>query len=116
MRSRFYIGIVFLGLQCISIIAARFIPERFFCWAPFDEHTLLHTEIEIDNNELSREETDTRYRYLMNTWEPRAVHNVFNIVEQYETTYGKTDSARVIIKYSTNGHPEQTWQFPISEP
>ncbi len=76
----------------------------------------MHTEIEIDNYKLSQEETDVRYRYLMNTWEPRAVHNVFNIVEQYETTYGKKDSAKVIIKYSTNGHPVQTWQFSKSEP
>ncbi len=116
MRSRFYIGIIFLAMQCIGILVARFVPERFFCWAPFDEHTLLNTKIEINNTLLSPEETDNRYRYLMNTWEPRAVHNVFNMVEQYETTYGKADSAKVIIKYSTNGHAVQTWRFPKSNP
>jgi hypothetical protein len=106
------IGIAFLFAQCGSVLVARFIPERFFCWAPYDEHTSLETRVIIGDSELDAKEVNARYRYLVNGWEPRAIHNVFNIIQQYETTYGAGDSAEVIVTYSKNGHPQQTWRYP----
>ena len=112
MKLRSLIGILFLVIQCAFIILAWFIQEKFFCWAPYDEHTELKTVVYINNISLENHEINERYRYNMNFWEPRAIANVLNIVEQYEKTYGKKDSAEVRIIYSTNGGPKKKWCYP----
>jgi hypothetical protein len=111
MKTRFIIGILFISIQLASIIYARFIPERFFCWAPYDSHTLFEVFVTIDSKTLSQQETEKRYGYKMKGWEQRSIHNIFSLVKQYERTYGKKDNASVIIIYSTNGHPKKTWKL-----
>lgn len=111
MKFRYILGIVFLFGQVLLIGHARFIPERFFCWAPFDEHTRIKTSVVVDGKALSKSEIDNRYQYKVNGWEVRDIHNVFNIVTDYESTYGKNDNAMVVIHYSINGHKEQEWVY-----
>ncbi|MAX71353.1 MAG: hypothetical protein CMC76_09680 [Flavobacteriaceae bacterium] len=104
------IGVVFLLLQLASIIYARFIPERFFCWAPYDEHTHYSINVTIDGQTLSKNQIKQRYHYRPEGWETRSIDNVFSIVQQYEDTYGKNDQAKVEIRYNTNGNSEQIWR------
>lgn len=112
MKLKHFLGCMFLLTQICSIIYARFIPERFFCWGPYDEETYLETIIVIGDKTLSSEEVDNRYHYLVNGWEPRSVNNVFSIIEQYEKTYGEKENAQVIVKYKTNGHKMKEWTYP----
>ena len=111
MKTRYLIGILFLLLQVFSIYYAFFIPERFFCWAPYDEHTYYKIEVIIGNQSLTKKQIRERYKYKAEGWEPRSIDNVFNIIEQYERTYGIYSAAEVFIKYSTNGHPEENWKL-----
>lgn len=114
MSVRKTIGILFLVAQCGSVALARFIPERFFCWAPYDEHTSIQTVVKLGATELSPKQVAERYRYVLNGWEVRSIHNALNIIEQYETTHGAGDSAEVTVKYSRNGHPTRIWRYPIT--
>lgn len=109
MKIRFYIGILFLLLQVGSIVYARFIPERFFCWAPYDSHTLFEVFVTIDGKTLSQQDAEARYNYKMKGWEQRSIDNIISLISQYERTYGKDDNAKVIMLYSINGHEEQKW-------
>lgn len=109
MKTNRILGIAFLALQLVLIGYARFIPERFFCWAPFDEHTRIKTSVRIDHKYLTPEEIKRRYHYQVNGWEVRDIHNVFDIIKSYEETYGKKDNAQVIVNYSVNGHSEKEW-------
>lgn len=111
MSKRFYIGIIFICLQIGSIIYARFIPERFFCWAPYDSHINFKTTVTINNKVLSTEEAVERYHYKMAGWEQRSIHNIFYLITKYERTYGVLDSARVKVNYSINGHKESVWEL-----
>lgn len=111
MKIRFIIGMVFLVLQIGSIIYARFIPERFFCWAPYDTHVKFEVFVTIDGETLNPEDTAARYKYKMKGWEQRSIANIFSLISQYERTYGKTDNAQVLMKYSINGHEEKEWRF-----
>ncbi|WP_248723026.1 hypothetical protein [Seonamhaeicola sp. ML3] len=111
MKTRYYFGITFLLLQVISIIYALFISERFFCWAPYDEHTYIQVSVEIDGKQLTKREVKDRYRYKAEGWEPRSINNVFNIITQYETTYGINDNANVLVKYETNGNKQRIWRL-----
>ncbi|WP_369999924.1 hypothetical protein [Winogradskyella sp.] len=109
MSLRKKIGLLFIAAQFILIVYAKFVPERFFCWAPFDEHTFLDVDVEVNGKSLSKKEIEKRYRYKSLGWEPRSINNVFNIIRQYESTYGKNDNAKVTVKYSTNGNEERIW-------
>ncbi len=108
---KFRIGILFLTLQIFSVIYAQFIPERFFCWRPYDNHTYYKIDVNIDKTYLNEEKIEKRYRYKPQGWEPRSIHNIFSIVRQYELSYGKNDSAKVTIIYSINGGQNKLWKI-----
>ena len=88
-------------------------PERYFCWAPYDEHTFYTIEVEVDGRKLSKSEIADRYRYYPGGWEPRSIHNVISQVSQFESTYGVDDGAKIVIEYETNGHPKRRWEWPV---
>lgn len=111
MKARFFIGILFISLQISSIVYARFVPERFFCWAPYDSHTQFETFVTINNRTLTQDEAEQRYNYKMKGWEQRSINNIFSLITQYETTYGKDEHAEVLVIYSTNGHPKKEWKL-----
>ncbi len=111
MKIRGFIGILFLALQLGSIAYARFIPERFYCWAPYDEHTQFEVTVTIDGVTLTPEATEARYKYKMKGWEQRSIHNITSLISQYERTYGKDDNAQVYMRYSKNGHEQKEWRF-----
>lgn len=100
----------FLILQLCSVLYARFIPEKFFCWAPYDEHTNYQIKVNINGKDLSMSEIRSRYNYLSKGWEPRSIDNIFSLVQQYETTYGKAEKADVEILYNTNGNGWKIWK------
>ena len=111
MKLRHLIGIAFISLQVIGITYARFVPERFFCWGPYDNHSLYEVSVTIDGAELSLDEVEKRYRYKSKGWEQRSMYNIFSQIQQYESTYGQDDNALVRITYSTNGKPQSTWTY-----
>jgi hypothetical protein len=106
------LGVLFLALQVTSIGYARLVPERFFCWAPFDIHTQYVVGVEVGGERLTSAAISQRYRYPSHGWEPRSIHNLFSIIAQYESAYGATDDARVVVDYSINGHPLERWTWP----
>lgn len=112
MNRSHIVGLAFISLQLFAIAYSRFIPERFFCWAPYDEHTRYEISVHINGEPLSRSEITDRYRYASKSWEVRSINNVISLVRQYEQTYGRADNAVVSIRYSMNGHPEQYWTWP----
>jgi len=109
MKKYFTIGLLFLLLQVASVIYSKTIPEKFFCWAPYDQHSYYETFVVINNKTLTLEEIEKRYHYKPKGWEPRSIYNIFNMINQYESTYGKNDNASVKVKYAINGHKEQLW-------
>ncbi len=111
-RFAWWAGIGFLVLQLGLILLARFIPERYFCWAPFDQCTRYTIEVLIDGRRLDPHETWYRYRIQPDAWDQRAAANVLSIVRRYEETRGRGDHADVTIRYTVNGRPEQTWKWP----
>lgn len=110
-KISYSIGILFLILQVSVIIYSRFIPERFFCWAPYDEHTYYEIIVKDNGKTLTSEEIKERYHYKPKGWEPRAIHNVFNMISQYEKTYATENDIEVVVNYSINGLKNETWSL-----
>jgi hypothetical protein len=106
------IGAVFLLCQLGMIAYARFVPTRYFCWAPYDTQTAYELKVSIEDRELSPQEIRARYRRPAKGRDNRSPHHVMDIVRQYEETYGRGDDARVVMTYSVNGRPEEQWKWP----
>ena len=107
------IGIAFLLAQLFSVVYAQFGPSRYFCWAPNDYMVSYRLEVNINGRALTSKEITRRYRGLKSSGVyQNVVKHLENIVQQYETTYGRNDHAQVLLKYSTNGGPEHEWRWP----
>lgn len=109
---RLAIGAAFLAAQVFSIVFAQFGSTRYFCWAPNDYMVVYHMQVEIDGRMLSPAEVQQRYRIGAKGVYQNVVSHLESILSQYETTYGRNDSARIVMKYSINGSAESTWVWP----
>ena len=109
---RLALGIALLLSQLALIVYARFVPARYFCWAPFDTQTDYKLQVTVDGRALNGKEIRARYRRPQNGTDNRSPQHVIDIVQGYEETYGRADHARVVMRYRVNGKPEQIWKWP----
>lgn len=117
------IGGSLILLQLFLIVNARFIPAKYFCWAPHDEQNVYELAVTINKKVLTQEEINKRYHleagyywvdsaYQKVNIEARSIENVKDLVAQYESTYGKLDQADVKLTYWRNGGNAQHWRWP----
>ena len=69
------IALVFLGLQVVMIVRARFDPHRYYCWAPHDQQTTYRYEVRIGGRLLTEREAVARYRDPWGISNPRAAEH-----------------------------------------
>lgn len=110
--TRTLAAIALLAFQVVMIGYARFVPSRYFCWAPMDSQNLYSIAVVIDGRELNPEEIEARYRQPAQGGNWQAIQHALDKVRQYEETYGREDGAKVVVTYTVNGHPEETWTWP----
>jgi hypothetical protein len=109
---RTIIGAGLLLFQLVMIGYARFVPARYFCWAPYDIQTEYRLDVSVGGRTLTAAEIRQRYRRPKKGVDNRSIQHVMDIVQQYEETYGRSDRAQVLMKYRINGKEEQEWQYP----
>ena len=114
MPLRPILACLFLGAQGVGIIAARLVPERYFCWAPYDEITLFEITVTLGSRTLSEEEVQARYQLPDPRRDNRSWVHVPRAIAQYERTHGARDNAYVEFRYTVNGGPPQLWTWPES--
>jgi hypothetical protein len=104
---------IFLSLQLCLVVHAQFTPYRYFCWAPNDYANTYSLNVKIEGEELTPDQALTRYHLQDHraSYENPATH-IMDTVRQYEETYGRDDHAEVVLRWSLNGHPLQTWCWP----
>jgi len=112
LMARTLVGVGLLGFQIFMIGYARFVPSRYFCWAPMDSQNLYSITVVTADRELDAEEIETRYRQPAEGGNWQAIQHVLDKIQQYEETYGRGDGARVVVTYTVNGGPEETWTWP----
>lgn len=109
---RTMLGSAILLFQLGMIGYARFVPARYFCWAPYDIQSEYRLDVSIDGRKLTAAEIRNRYRRPKQGVDNRSIQHVMDIVRQYEETYGASDNAQVVMKYRINGKAEQEWRYP----
>ncbi|HZT32159.1 MAG TPA: hypothetical protein VFA33_19890 [Bryobacteraceae bacterium] len=106
------VGVAILLFQAGAIVYARFVPARYFCWAPFDMQTDYRLEVTVRGRRLTPQEIRRRYRRPAQGTDNRAARHIMDIVEGYEERYGRADQAQVVMRYRVNGKAEQEWRYP----
>jgi hypothetical protein len=105
-------GAALLVFQLVMIVYARFVPSRYFCWAPFDIQTEYKLQVKVNGRPLTGQEIRARYRRPQNGTDNRSPQHVIDILQGYEETYGRADHAEILMRYRVNGKQEQTWRWP----
>jgi len=101
-----------LAFQVGAILYARFVPARYYCWAPFDMQTEYTAEVTAGGRKLTAAEIRERYRRPARGVDNRSVQHVIDMFQQAEERYHKSDPARITIRYTINGHRHGEWNWP----
>lgn len=112
MKLRHTIGVAILLFQLAAIAYARFVPSRYFCWAPYDAQNDYTIEVTIGDQALTATEIQARYRKRARGTDNRAIQHIKDIIAGYEARHGIGDHAQVTLRYRVNGAEEHTWTFP----
>jgi hypothetical protein len=110
-RLRWGIGLALLAFQLGAIVYARFVPSRYFCWAPFDMQTTYRLDVSVNGRKLTDKEVQQRYRRGARGTDNRSTQHLIDIIEGVEQRYHPEDAVDVTMTYRVNGKEEQQWRF-----
>lgn len=110
MTYRNAIAVIFLLAQLLGIVAARFMPHRYFAWAPHDVQVEYSITASRDGVSLDSGEIFERYRLRAHGWEVHAASHPPDIITRYERA--SDDNVQVELRYRVNGGPLQYWRWP----
>jgi len=108
---RWAIGFALLAFQVGAIVYARYVPARYFCWAPYDMQTDYVIHATVNGRPLNADEIRLRYRRGPSGTDNRSFQHIIDIVEQAEQRYHPNDRTEVRIGYRINGGREQQWLY-----
>lgn len=109
---RWTLGLSLLLFQVAAIGYARFVPARYFCWAPFDTQTAYQLDVTVNGARLTDRQIRARYRRLgQKGSDNRSPQHVIDVLEQTEERYHPEDDAHIVMAYRINGKEEQRWQY-----
>jgi hypothetical protein len=81
---RWSIGLWLLAFQVGAIVTARFMPARYFCWAPFDMQTDYRMEATVDGRRLTAAEIQQRYRRPAKGTDNRSTQHLIDLIDGAE--------------------------------
>ena len=109
MHWRTLLGATLLILQGGAIVRARFVDDRYFCWAPFDRQTRYSIAASVDGRPLTPAEIRARYRRAPTGVDNRSQYHLFDLLARAEAQ--APAKAAVTVRYTINGGPEQEWRL-----
>jgi hypothetical protein len=111
------IPILLFAFQLCAIVYARFVPTRYFCWAPFDTQTDYVATAVVNGRELSSAEFRRRYRRPPRGFDNRSPQHVIDMLQQVEQKRARLgDRSTIVMKYRVNGKELREWHWPPSPP
>ena len=114
---RTIIGAAILAFQLAMIVYARFVPSRYFCWAPYDVQTEYWITTVVNGRKLTADEIRTRYRRTPHGTDNRSPQHVIDMLEQVEQKRARLgEQASIVMKYRVNGKDVQEWRWPPDHP
>ena len=110
---RTVIPILLFAFQIAAIVYARFVPTRYFCWAPYDIQTDYTVTATVNGQKLTGAEFRQRYRRPSRGFDNRSPWHVIDMLRQVEEKRSKLgEQASLVMKYRVNGKETQEWRWP----
>src|SRR5436190_15520604 len=101
---RSLIPVALFVFQLGAIVYARFVPTRYFCWAPFDIQTDYAATATVNGKKLTAAEFRRRYRRPPRGFDNRSPRHVIDMLEQVEQKRARLgEQAEIVMKYRVNG-------------
>lgn len=105
------VALLILALQVAGLVRARFVTDRYFCWAPHDQQTQYHVRARVDGKELAPRQIMDRYGLMANGWDVHCWYHLIDLIETRERRE-RGRRAEVELTFRVNGGPEQRWTYP----
>ena len=110
---RILIPILLFAFQLGAIVYARFVPTRYFCWAPYDIQTDYTAKAVVNGHELTAAEFQKRYRRQRRGFDNRSPQHVIDMLEQAEEKHAAAgDQTTIVMNYRVNGKEPREWHWP----
>jgi hypothetical protein len=110
---RTIIPIALFAFQLGAIVYARFVPTRYFCWAPYDTQTDYTATATVNGKKLTGPQFRQRYRRPARGFDNRSPQHVFDMLEQVEQKRSALgEHATIVVQYRVNGKEPQEWRWP----
>jgi len=110
---RTVIAMLLFAFQLGAIVYARFVPTRYFCWAPYDIQTDYVATATVDGKPLTGAQFRQRYRRTARGFDNRSPWHVIDMFRQVEEKRAQLgEHATIVMKYRVNGKEEQEWRWP----
>ena len=105
------LAVALFALQFAAFITAKKSAHRFFCWAPFDQHTRYVIRVNHHGEPLTDEAIEARYHLPARGINPRSYYEILGTIARFESTDGRHQRIEVTVTYNINGGPEQVWTW-----
>ena len=110
---RILVPILLFAFQLGAIVYARFVPTRYFCWAPFDTQTDYTATAIVNGHELTSAEFQKRYRRPKRGFDNRSPQHVIDMLQQAEEKHAaQGDKSTIVMRYRVNGKELREWNWP----
>jgi hypothetical protein len=106
-----WLGIGFLAIQILWVLAAQLRESRHFSWAPHTVQVRYGITVVEAGRLLPPHEVQARYGVPAAGWEAHSHRNLMELVEQAERTRVAPESA-VRLEYWINERGPFTWRWP----
>ena len=114
---RIVIPILLFAFQLCAISYARFVPTRYFCWAPYDIQTDYVATATVDGHPLTATEFRRRYRRSKRGTDNRSPFHVIDMLRQVEEKRSALgEKTTIVMQYRVNGKELQEWRWPPADP
>ncbi len=113
---RTVIPVLLFAFQLGAIIYARFVPTRYFCWAPYDTQTDYVATATVNGKKLTAGEFRQRYRRPMRGFDNRSPRHVIDMLQQVEEKRPKLEQAQIVMTYRVNGKEAREWRWTPAPP
>src|SRR4051812_18978197 len=110
---RTLIAMLLFAFQLGAIVYARFVPTRYFCWAPYDTQTDYVATATVNGKPLTATEFRRRYRRPQRGFDNRSPQHLFDMLEQVERKRAQLgERATRRVKFPGNGKEVPEWPWP----
>ena len=109
---RIVIPALLLIFQICAIGYARFVPTRYFCWAPYDTQTVYDAQATVNGHTLTALEFLHRYRRQQHGGDNRSPQHVIDMLAQAEAKHkSEGDNTTIEMRYRVNGKEWREWHW-----